>query len=404
MTAGETAVPAGRDGGPAVRSPAARLLLVALPQLLAFATAHAVDYAAAVHGGLASGFFGPGRWIHWDSHQYLAIAARGYHLRHCHRHTIPPHSFCGNAGWLPLYPGLIRAFGGLGAPLSWAGKYLAEAFALGTLLLVWVLIGPSWSAPGLLALALAAVFPGQIYFFAVFPVSLTAFLATAFLLLLARRSYVLAGLAGAAAPWAYATGFVLAGVVVAYTAVADRGRSFAQWLDRVLPCAGIAALGVVLLLQAYQFWTRAWNAYFLVQGKYGNGIHDPAAVFLVSLNGGAPARYAIQGPNRGYDYLPPRAQTVLVAVLVLALVAAALTVWRTSLTRTDWAVLCYTALVWLFPLTQSVAVSRYRSEALLVPCVALVRRLPVAIQIPLVVVAGWIAFGMAGLFFQGRLI
>ncbi len=404
MTISDTAVPGGQHGSPLVRSRAAWLLLVALPPLLAFTMAHAVDYAAAVHGGFDSGFFSPGRWIHWDSHQYLAIAARHYRLRHCHKHTMPPHSFCGNAGWLPLYPELIRLLGGLGAPLPWAGKYLAEAFALGTLVLAWLLLGPSWSAPSLLALALAAVFPGQVYFFAVFPVSLAAFLSLAFLVLLARRSYALAGLAGAAASWAYPTGFVLTGVAAAYTVIVDRGRSLGQWLRRALPSAGIAALGVVLLLLAYQYWTGAWNAYFLVQVKYGNSFHNPAAVFLASLSGGAPARYAIQGPNPGYEYLAAKAQTVLVAALVLALVAASLTLWRTSLTRADWAVLCYTVLVWLFPLTQSIAVSRYRSEALLVPCVALVRRLPVTIQIPLVVAAGWIAFGMAGLFFQARLI
>jgi hypothetical protein len=382
----------------------ARLLLLFVPPLLAFAVAHAVDYAAAAHVGLPWGFFGPGRWIHFDSHQYLRIAARRYTFHHCLKSTDPPHSYCGNAGWLPLYPKLVNLLGRLGTPLPWAGKYLAEACALGTMILVWLLIGPSWSARDLLALALAAVFPGQVYYFAVFPISLVAFLSVAFLLLLARRRYVLAGLAGAAAAWAYPTGFLLPAVAVIYTAIADRGRSFADWLERVIPSAGIPALGITALLLAYQVWARAWDAYFLVQAKYGNGFHNPVAIFLASLTGGAPARYSIAGPNLGYKYLPPKAQTVLVALLVLALVAASLTVWRTSLTRVDWVVLCYTVLVWLFPLTQSIAVSRYRSEALLIPVVVLVRRLPVWIQIPLVAVAAWIAFGMAGLFFQARLI
>jgi hypothetical protein len=404
VTVSEPAVSRGQDGGSQAPSRRARFLLIALPPVLAFVLAHAVDYAAAAHSGFATGFFGPGPWSHHDSRLYLQIAAKGYTLTHCHKHTIPPHSYCGNAGWLPLYPLLIRLFGRLGAPLAWAGKYLAEAFALGTFVLVWLLIGPSWSARSLLALALAAVFPGQVYLFAIFPVSLVAFLSLAFVLLLAGRRYVLAGLAGAAAPWAYPTGFVLAGVAVLYTAIADRGRSFADWLERALPSAGIAALGVTALLFAYQLWTHAWNAYFLVQAKYGNGLHDPAANFLATFVHGPYPRYSIQNPNPGYAYLAPKAQTVFVAVLVLGLAVAALTVWRASLTRTDWAVLCYTVLVWLLPLTQSVAVSRYRSEALLIPAVALVRRLPAAIQIPLVIAAAWIAFGMAQLFFQAKLI
>lgn len=405
VTINKTVLTGGQGSDPTAPSRRARFLLVALPPLVAFVVGQALDYAAAAHYGFAGGFFGPGRWIHKDAHLYLAIATRGYTLFRCHKSTIPPHSYCGNAGWLPLYPGLIRLLRGFGAPRTWAGKYLAEAFALGTLVLVWLLIGPSWSARSLLALALAAVFPGQIYYFAVFPVSLVAFLSAGFLLLLSRRHYVLAGLAGAAAAWAYPTGFLLPGVAVLYTAIADRGRSFADWLERVLPSAGIAALGTVALLLTYQVWTHAWDAYFLVQAKYGNGFHDPAAIFLASLKGGGPpVRYAIQGPNPGYKYLAARAQTVLVAALVLTLAVASLTVWRTSLTRTDWVVLCYTVIVWLFPLTQSIAVSRYRSEALLIPCVALVRRLPVAIQIPLVAAAAVIAFGMAGLFFQVKLI
>jgi hypothetical protein len=404
MTMSDTAVPRGQRGGTGVRSRQRRLLLLVLPPLLAFAAAHAVDYAAAARIGMASRYFSPKPWIHWDSHLYLAIAAKGYTLFRCTKPTTAPHSWCGSAGWLPLYPGLISLLGRLGVPLTWAGYYLAEGFALGTFFLAWLLIGPSWSASRLLALGLAAVFPGQVYFFAIFPVSLVAFLSLAFLLLLARRRYFLAGLAGAAAPWAYATGFVLAGVAAGYTVIADRGRSVGQWLQRVLPSAGVAALGIAALLFAYQGWTGAWDAYLMVQAKYGNGIDNPVTSFLVSLDGGPHARYAIQDPNRGYRFLAPKAQTVFVAVLVLTLLVAALTWWRRSMTRTDWAVLCYTVLVWLFPLTQSVAVSRYRSEALLVPCVALVRRLPVVVQVPLVVAAGWIAFGMAPLFFHGKLI
>jgi hypothetical protein len=403
VTIGETVVPSGRDGVSALPSGRARFLCAALPPLLAFILAIFVDYLAAAHSGVAPGFFAPRRWIHWDSHLYLSIAAKGYTLQRCHKSTVPPHSFCGNAGWLPLYPDLIGFFGKLGAPLTWAGKYLADVFAFGTLVLAWLLIGPAWSARRLLALTLAAVFPGQIYYFAVFPISLVAFLSLAFLLWLAHRRYVLAGLAGAAAAWAYPTGFLLPGVAVLYTAIADRGRSFADWLKRVLPSAGIPALGIMTLLLAYQAWTNAWNAYFLVQAKYGNGFHNPAANFLASLTGAPFPRYPIQQLNEGYKHLPPRVQTVLVAALVLALVAASLTMWRATLTRTDWAVLCYTVIVWLFPMTQAIAVSRYRSEALLVPCVALVRRLPVVIQIPLVIASVWIAVGMAGLFFHGTL-
>jgi hypothetical protein len=407
MTVPEAAQPGDRHGSGA-RSRQARLALLALlvlPPLLAFLLAQAVDFAAAAHSGFAAGYLTPGRWTHWDGHLYLAIAAKGYTLqRVCHRATLPPHSYCGTAGWLPLFPGMISLLGRFGVPLPWGGLYIAEVFAAGTMFLVWLLIGPSWSPQSLLALSLAAVFPGQIYFFALFPVSLVAFLALGFLLLMSRRRYLLAGLAAAAAAWAYPIGLLLAPVAAAYTAIADHGRSVAQWLRRALPTVGLASLGILALLLAYQHWVGAWDAFFLVQAKYGNGFHNPVAIFLVSLDGAGHARYAIQDPNPGYKYLPPKAQTVYVAGLVTSLIVSAAAWWRKHLTRTDWAVLCYTAIVWLLPLTQSVAVSRYRSEALLVPCVALVRRFPVPVQAALVAVAAWIAFAMAPLFFAGKLI
>jgi hypothetical protein len=402
MAMPETAQP--ERGGALSRSGWARVALVVGPPLLAFLLAQAVDFASAVHSGFATGYLTPARWTHWDAHLYLAIAAKGYTLRHCHKPTIPPHAYCGTAGWLPLFPSLINLLGRLGVPLPWGGFYLAEIFAAGTMFLVWLLIEPSWSPRSLLPLALAAVFPGQVYFFALFPVSLVAFLALGFLLLLSRRRYVLAGLAGAAAAWAYPVGLLLAPVAAAFTLIADRGRSVAQWLSRALPAAGLAALGIVALLLAYQRWVGAWDAFFLVQAKYGNGFHNPVAIFLVSLDGAGHARYAIQDPNPGYKHLAPKAQTVYVAGLVVSLVASAAAWWRRNLTRTDWVVLCYTVIVWVLPLTQSAAVSRYRSEALLVPCVALVRRLPLPVQVLLVVVAAWIAFEMAPLFFAGKLI
>jgi hypothetical protein len=47
-------------------------------------------------------------WMHWDAFQYLDQAAHGYTLFHCNLFG-GLERWCGNAGWFPGYPWLIRA-------------------------------------------------------------------------------------------------------------------------------------------------------------------------------------------------------------------------------------------------------------------------------------------------------
>jgi len=61
--------------------------------------------------GYAAGVapFLPSSYSRWDSDHYLSIASSGYELFSCAR--LPgydPAAWCGNSGWLPGYPALIR--------------------------------------------------------------------------------------------------------------------------------------------------------------------------------------------------------------------------------------------------------------------------------------------------------
>ena len=93
-----------------------------------------------------------------------------------HRSPVPAPQLCGTVGWAPLYPGSISFLGHLGLSLPVAGMVLSFLFAYLTLQALWVLIGPAWSFSSLCCLALAACFPGMIYYYALFPVSLLTFL------------------------------------------------------------------------------------------------------------------------------------------------------------------------------------------------------------------------------------
>jgi hypothetical protein len=176
----------------------------------------------------------------------------------------------------------------------------------------------------------------------------------------------------------------------------DRGPR----LWRVLAeSAGIAFGGFALLLLANRLWVGSWTAYIDAQAKYGNGVHNPVGTFLASFTGGPPAKYVIQDPNVGYTYVIPKAQTAFVALLALGLVAW--TISRRPVSRADWVILSYTVLVWLTPLVDGTSLSRYRIEALLVPCVALGTRLPRVVLVALVAAAAVLAVGLTSLFTKG---
>lgn len=111
-------------------------------------------------------------YAHWDSGLYDQIAREGYEFFSCS--SYDPNAWCGNAGWFPGYPLAIRLLGELQIPASLAGVVIswcagALLFAVLVALLRCAGAGLSQAWPCLL---LAAVFPGGIYYFAYFPVSL----------------------------------------------------------------------------------------------------------------------------------------------------------------------------------------------------------------------------------------
>jgi hypothetical protein len=151
-----------------------------------------------------------------------------------------------------------------------------------------------------------------------------------------------------------------------------------------------------------QVWVGNWRYYFSSEAKYGNGLHDPVSVFVTAFTGGPAAEYPLQDPNPGYNHVIPQAQTAFIAALVIGLVVW--TLWRGTVSRTDWVLLTFTVIYWVVPLVDGASLSRYRMEALLLPCVALCTRLPRVVQVVLVGVSAVLAVGLAQLFSQSLLI
>ena len=370
-----------------------------VPPVGAFFFAVALLWVAAIRDGSTGDFLSPSHWARFDSGIYLEIAAHGLMLTQCSGPAYPPHSACGTVGFAPLYPLLIAGLGHLGLSLPVAGMVLAILFAYLTLQAMWVLIGPSWTFSSLCCLAFAACFPGMVYYYALFPVSLLTFLTIVCLLFYIRRRFLLAGLMGALCAWAFAIGPLVGVVLLIAAVIVDRGPGF--WRVAVRS-AGVAFAGFATWLLVNQLWVGDWRAYFRGQSKYANGLHDPISTFVTAFTGGPAAPYPLQDPNPGYDYLIPKAQSAFIAALVIGLLVW--TLRHRPVTRTQWVLVTYTAVFWLLPLVDGASLSRYRMEALLVPCAALCTRLPRVVQVALVGIAVVLAIGLTTLFTRFQLI
>ena len=349
--------------------------------------------------------FNPATFNHWDAGQYLRIAKHGYRAStHCN--IGPAVHLCGNVTWFPGYPGLIRLLaathiGYLAAALvvAWSCWYL-------TLLMVWVLSRDQdrrgGTARGVACLALAAVFPGQVYFAALFPISLVTFAVLLCIWFATRTSFatrataVRSGVAGVVAGLAYPLALAAAPALLVSALVA-RGRQ----RRRVMVAGAAAVVGGFALVLAYaQLSVGKWNAYFISEREeYGVRTHNPL-YFLT-------ARY--------HDLLHPSSSTLrtitqqgalatLLVVVAIVVTVPALVRARRAADLTDVALLCTACIAWLIPYVGAGALSIYRSEACLIVLVPLLRRLPVWAIGALACAGAVIAYDMAPLFFSGALI
>jgi hypothetical protein len=365
-----------------------------LPPLAAFVLARGLLFLAAFKAGQVPWL--AEAWGRWDSGHYLSIATHGFILHPCGPDYGGPSNWCGNAGWMPGYPRLIGLLSHTGLEPAQAGVLLSASFTLGLLVLLWTgLLGQRVST--LPVLGLAALFPGQVYQHAVFPISMCLFFSLLCLFFQERRRPVLAGLVGGVAAFSYTTGFLLAPVVLGAELLAPgraEGAPWPRWRR-----GGVIALGVLLgfvaALAVFQVQTGAWNALFLSQAKYGHGIGNP----LETLEAvGGPL---LRGESRHWKNAIPRVQTLLVALLVLVLVARPLSRWREAGPRERWLAL-YGLAFWLFPLVMGRGVSLYRAESLLLPLALLAWRPAVAGT--WLVLAAALVVPMGRLFFLGILV
>jgi hypothetical protein len=350
---------------------------------LAVAGSQVLVWSSAAMAGVAP--FSVASGLKWDAGTYVEIAQRGYYLFQCSEQPgivqpdTPPGSWCGNAGWFPLYPLLARiVHGGTRLPYDWSAYLVSLAALAGAFVLLWQLLDrrqPLW-------LALAALLPGTVYQHLTYPISLGILALVGAVAALRVRSWPWAAVCAAVGTAAYPNTGILALVVPVTILVAWRA---------VLPAVAaflIAATGWLFTAAAFWQQTGRWDAYLLIQAKYGNGVHNPLAT----------ANRLLAGPALLETKLSFVAALALSALVLLAFFRV-----RPS-QRTEYAVLAALTLgLLVIPLIAGPSVSAYRSHALLVPGVLALRQLPSWLIARVTCVSAVVAAMIAVSFYNGQL-
>ena len=350
-----------------------------------------VAYAGAVRAS-GSTFFAIDTWFKWDGGHYFDIAHTGYKLIDCA--AIPgfhPGQWCGNAGWFPGYPYLVRGVHLLTTiDTKLVALAVSQTFAVLSLVLIWnaFLSRRNWAL-----LLLCAFAPGTYYFLVIFPMSMTMCFMLVTLWAQRQQDYVLALLAGMVVGFTYPSGIWLAGGLASGLLFELRrgGRPHPRaWLAVAGPVIGF---GLVLL--EHHLSVGAWNAFFLTQEKYQHSIHNPVAVLYQRF---ADVWMWKPGWQTGIQSL------IAAAMVLIAAASAARAAWRRKEQRGEVAHAVHGLTYWLLPLVLGGGLSPYRSESLLVPSVTGLQRIHRLAVVVLLLAAITIWMIMATEFARGRLV
>jgi hypothetical protein len=362
---------------------------VAIPLLIGLAALLVVATTAEVKG------FHPwhsATWSRWDSGLYEDIARDGYQLFPC---ADRPENWCGDAAWFPGYPWVFGGLHKLGLPLLGTGVVVAWFFALATIVLLWAtFLEKRTDSAVLAALVYAAFVPGQIYNFAIFPLSMLAFSTVASLWFLYLGRVLLAGVAGAIAALTYPAGVILAPIAAIWL-LTRRANPVGDRLVGAATVGGLTLLGFWIVVGDQALETGRWNAFFLVQEKYQRikGSENPFVVTWDAIS------RAIE--HSSGVVVVVGVQTALVTLVLLVVTARWIWNWRTR-ESADSMLLLWGAAAWALPLSQSWSIQR--GQAVLLPMSVLVARLPPRVAWPLACAAIGIAVWMEWSFLDWTLI
>lgn len=204
-------------------------------------------------------------FIKWDAGHYHAIGTIGYEKFTCDNST----DICGNVGWFPFYPLVIRLMSWL-LPSDIGMIFISIVCFLIALLLLHDLIAKEFGEEvGLWTIILLCSFPTSFYFLAGFPYSLYLMLSAAIFTLLKHKKYYPSVLLEAALLITYPSGILI------YIPKLQHFARDRRFLPLVLPFSSI--------LIYFLYYKFAFNDFFLYlhfQAKYGHHLSFPLIPLL----------------------------------------------------------------------------------------------------------------------------
>lgn len=359
------------------------------PPLVAWLVATGVVFVTCVVAGRSP--LRVSTWDYSDPQLYVDIARHGYTLFRC---APGASEWCGNAGWFPAYAWLMGAVSAvLGVSVAGAGLALAWLCSLGTLVLLWLtFLGARLEFATLTALAYAAFAPGMVFGYAMYPLSLLALCTVAYLWLVAQERWLASGFVGYLLVLIYPVGLASLVAVAAYIAVAYRREPLQSRARRIVLAVGPGIAAVGLLLAQMQLSLGHWNAYFLVQRKYGHQVREPFASLVHALANLVATAFPL-GHVTAF-------QTLLVTATLLAVTVTVAR--RRSRSRTEVLLVLWALATWLLPASTS-HLAGHRGDAALLPVAALVALLPRRLAVTLTVGAAVVSVPIVVLYLRGSL-
>lgn len=248
-------------------------------------------------------------WARWDSEWYLLIAGEGYDSSRFFQRFGVPYEPGAAAGFLPLYPMLIRLvaplLGGVGA-----GVLISNLALLGSLLILYRLAADdapdgAEESTGLGACAALLVYPSSLFLSAVYAESLFLMLSLITFFQSRRGRFALAGFAGGLASLTRPFGVLLLLPALwewwRLQRSGQASRSAALWLLQIpfgfalfmLYCQSLFGDALMLfhrqtrwrggLSGPWQAFVRWWEAGPIAHGAHGSTFELVVAILVIAL-------------------------------------------------------------------------------------------------------------------------
>lgn len=345
-----------------------------------------------------------GDFSKWDAGLYIEIAQRGYTLISCAELVgkSNPEQWCGNSGWMPFYPYLIKMVSFTGLDIRLSGFLISLFFQSATLYLIAdFFLAETKQLKKLLILVCCTLFFGGIYYQAVFPVSMFLFFMMIHLYFLIRDKLFKACLFGAAAAFTYPSALWIAIVTPLFLFLYNFKKINKNVITQIFFCCFSICLGFGLMMLIQKMQTGRWNAFFLVQDKYGHGINIPTKYIRKNFETLLELKH-FQFKN----WIDIQTNCVLFYFIFCLILVFAKRKYFFSETNKPLSLflLLYLLVFYLFPLSMGHSLSLYRAESLLMPSVLLLRNTSYVFILLFILILATIAFFMNQLFFLNILV